>query len=118
MHTHNSSFIRRQLRVSHCVVCRINIGGDGLFWFKTEMPGDESKVGWGPDPMPHIHYQVQCGKCKKSKAFKGTSKKVANKFYPKGLCTLAKCGKGKKKPTGAHKAKSLGGGVYKYDIVV
>lgn len=92
----------------------MSIGGDGLYWFKTEMPGDESKVGWGPDPMPHIHYSIECKGCKKSKAFKGTSKVVANKVYPKGLCKIKRCGN----PGGAHKAKSLGKGVYKYDIVL
>lgn len=41
-------------------VCRMNIGGDGIYYFKTELAGDESKNGWGGDPEPHIHYDLIC----------------------------------------------------------
>ena len=41
-------------------ICRMNIGGDGIYYFKTELAGDESKVGWGSDPEPHIHYDLIC----------------------------------------------------------
>ena len=41
-------------------VCRQNIGGNGVYYFKTELAGDETKVGWGSDPEPHIHYHLIC----------------------------------------------------------
>ena len=41
-------------------MCRIDIGGDGVFHFEAELAGNENAGGWGPDPEPHIHYQLIC----------------------------------------------------------
>lgn len=51
--------------------CRMSVGGDGVFFFRTEIPGSEHSAGWGPDPMPHIHYDVQCQNCSENSQFTG-----------------------------------------------
>jgi hypothetical protein len=50
---------------------RLEIGGDGVFFFKTEIPGSELSAGWGPDPMPHIHYDILCSNCTANEYFSG-----------------------------------------------
>ena len=92
----------------------MNIQSDSLYWFKAEMPGDESKVGWGPDPEPHIHYQLKCSGCASSDALAGSDLLYFNKFYPKRVCKLDKCGS----PGAAHQAELLEDGVYRYDLVI
>jgi hypothetical protein len=89
---------------------------DGLYHFSTEMPGDESVIGWGADPMPHIHYDVICNGCAANPAFAGGRYHWWSKFYPEGLCTLAACGK----PSEVHQATKHTVGsqtVYKYDFI-
>lgn len=88
----------------------MDIGGDGVFWFYTELPGDETEVGWGRDPMPHIHFELVCGGC----ADGGDDFEFVNKFYLEGLCKEAACGD----TLPAHQAAEVTAGVYKYDIVV
>jgi hypothetical protein len=93
------------------------IGGDGIWWFYTELPGDESQVGWGPDPQPHVKYDIECNECADSEAFTGGIYKFWSKFYPEALCTLEVCGY----PTADHQASKLnveGQTVYKYDFVL
>ena len=51
--------------------CRMDVGGDGLYYFKTEIPGDEYSSGWGPDYQPHIHYDIHCSGCANNVAFDG-----------------------------------------------
>eukprot|EP00892_Ulva_mutabilis_P009426 jgi/Ulvmu1/6856/UM031_0061.1 len=68
------------------------IDGSGLWWFTTEMPGDESKVGWGPDPAPHIHYDIRCSGCGDTDAFSGNQYQYWSKFYALEVCTLDPCG--------------------------
>jgi hypothetical protein len=40
--------------------CRLKIGGDGVYYFDTELAGNEAVAGWGPDPKPHIHFELDC----------------------------------------------------------
>jgi hypothetical protein len=90
------------------------IGGDGMYYFKTEMPGNESENGWGPDPMAHIHYDILCKGCAESSAFKGDSYEWYCKFYPEGVCTEKACGAAGP----PHKAVKVGTGMYHYDMVM
>lgn len=53
------------------VACRVAIGGDGVFFFKTEIPGSEKSAQWGPDPEPHIHYDLICKDCEANDFFTG-----------------------------------------------
>jgi hypothetical protein len=91
---------------------------DGLWYFSTEMPGDESQVGWGDDPEAHIHYDVICSGCAANQAFNGPDYQYWSKFYPEDVCTLKKCGV----PGPAHQASGKfqygGATVYKYDFVL
>jgi hypothetical protein len=48
------------LIVSVKVGCRMKIGADGLYLFETEQAGNEALSGWGPDPQPHIHFELKC----------------------------------------------------------
>lgn len=68
------------------------IGGDGLWWVKTEMPGDESLVGWGPDPAPHIHYDIRCTDCAPTEAYDTSRYQYWSKFYAREICTVEQCG--------------------------
>ena len=49
----------------------MDIGGDGLYYFKTELPGSEDSADWGPDPEPHIHWDIECTGCAATTAFDG-----------------------------------------------
>jgi hypothetical protein len=90
----------------------MDVGGDGLYWFKTEMPGDESAAGWGADNKPHIHYHLTCDQCD-TDLFSGKFE-YWNKFYPMDVCTLDACA-----PAGtAHHAEKLRDGVYLYHMVI
>lgn len=64
---------------------------NGLYHFITEMPGDESLNGWGPDPEPHIHFDIECSGCAAHGVVDGEYK-YWNKFYPEDLCTMDGCG--------------------------
>ena len=98
---------------------RMVIDGDGLWWFTTEMPGDESLVGWGPDPAPHIHYDIRCLGCEANDAFPGTKYQYWSKFYAREICTLEQC-------TGVNEAEHMsvemegpdGETVFKYNFVL
>ena len=70
----------------------MEIEGDGLWWFTTEMPGDESIVGWGPDPAPHIHYDIRCNGCAATAAYDTTRYQYWSKFYAEEICTVERCG--------------------------
>lgn len=65
---------------------------DGLYYFETEMPGDESANGWGPDPEPHIHFDIVCTGCAGDHPVVAGDYQYWNKFYPETLCTIAGCG--------------------------
>eukprot|EP00892_Ulva_mutabilis_P005407 jgi/Ulvmu1/3238/UM150_0011.1 len=71
---------------------RMEIEGDGKWWFTTEVPGDESKVGWGPDPAPHIHYDIRCSGCAATSAYDTSKYQYWSKFYAERICTHEKCG--------------------------
>lgn len=90
------------------------IGADGVYYFNTEMPGDESVVGWGQDPEAHIHYHLKCSGCA------GSNPEFYNKFYPNKLCTLSACAKGSVKPGKQHQAEKSDkfGETYKYNIIL
>lgn len=68
------------------------IEGDGLWWFSTEIPGDESRVGWGPDPAPHIHYDVRCNDCAPTGAYDASRYQYWSKFYAREICMIEECG--------------------------
>jgi hypothetical protein len=91
----------------------MDIGADGVYWFKTEMPGDESVSGWGKDNKPHMHFDIICDGCAASKAFDGHFQ-YWNKFYPLEICTVDGCGDA----SADNQATLVSPGVYKYDIVI
>ena len=42
-------------------MCRMLLDNTGAnYIFQTEVPGDESQAGWGPDDAPHFHYDIRC----------------------------------------------------------
>lgn len=99
--------------------CRMEIAGDGSWWFETEMPGDESKVGWGPDPAPHIHYDVRCSGCQASSAFSGKRYQYWSKFYAEEICVHERCGNVNKQEHLSQRTKGPDGEtVYKYNFVL
>lgn len=73
----------------NCSVQR-DVGSDGLFYFKTEIPGSELSAEWGPDPEPHIHYDMVCTGCAQNEFFTGEYR-YWNKFYPEDPCDLKSC---------------------------
>ena len=93
--------------------CRLEIGDDGVYWFRTERPGNEFVSGWGPDDEPHIHWEVDCNGCAPSGAFGGDAVRRWNKVYLGDVCTLSGCGNA----GSAHQA-ALTAGVYTYDVVL
>jgi hypothetical protein len=95
----------------------MQIGKDGVYAFYTEMPGNENKVGWGDDPAPHIHYDIECSGCAKNDVFSGNFK-FWNKFYPKETCKLAACGTNIGPQHQATKTSYGGSDAYKYNIVL
>ena len=64
----------------------------GLYHFITEMPGNEAINEWGPDPEPHIHYDIECTGCAAGHGVVDGDYKYWNKFYPEDLCTIDGCG--------------------------
>ena len=70
----------------------MKIQPNGLYHFITEMPGDESLNDWGPDPEPHIHFDIECTGCAAGHGVVDGDYKYWNKFYPEGLCTIDGCG--------------------------
>ena len=78
LHISQQTFVTLAERLEP-MLCRMAIEGDGLWWFKTEMPG-ETLPGWGADPAPHIHYDIRCSGCKASDAFPGTRYQYWSKF--------------------------------------
>lgn len=95
----------------------MSIGGDGKWWFKTEIPGDESKVGWGPDPAPHIHYDIRCSGCASTKAYDTSKYQYWSKFYARKICKLEQCGDVSVKEHMAKETKGPGGvTVFKYNL--
>eukprot|EP00892_Ulva_mutabilis_P005403 jgi/Ulvmu1/3234/UM150_0003.1 len=100
---------------------RMEIEGDGLWWFITEMPGDESIVGWGPDPAPHIHYDIRCTGCAATAAYTTSQYQYWSKFYAEEVCTDERCGD--VVPAEHLSAKLPGAGpdnitVFQYDFVL
>jgi hypothetical protein len=69
----------------------MKIQPDGLYYFVTEMPGDESVHDWGPDPEAHIHWDVICTGCAGHSVVTGDYN-FFNKFYPEALCLVDGCG--------------------------
>jgi hypothetical protein len=68
---HNCN-VRECLIQSIHLRCRIMLGGDELFYFRTQLPGSEFSAKWGPDPEGHIHYDIECNECAENNIFKGT----------------------------------------------
>ena len=69
----------------------MKIQPNGLYHFITEMPGNEEINGWGPDPEPHIHFDVMCTGCAGDHGVVDGEYKYWNKFYPEGICELISC---------------------------
>ena len=78
--------------LTHSAMCRMAIEGDGLWWFTTEMPGDESLVGWGPDSAPHIHWDIRCDGCAATEAYDTSRYQHWSKFYAREICMVDRCG--------------------------
>lgn len=96
---------------------KMAIQPDGLYYFETEMPGDESLNGWGPDPKPHIHFDIQCTGCSGDHPAVGGDYHYWNKLYPEELCLKNACGN----QGPVHQATVLAAGgktVYKYDMIL
>ena len=92
---------------------------DYLWWLETELPGDESEVGWGPDPAPHIHYDVRCDKCKQNDAFPGTKYQYWSKFYAEEICEVPQCGSVNKQEHLSQRTEGPDGEtVYRYNFVL
>lgn len=97
----------------------MTIEGDGLYWFSTEMPGDESLVGWGPDPAPHIHYDFRCAGCADTDAFEGNQYQYWSKFYAREICTLEPCGSvNEEEHMSVEKTGPAGETVFHYNFVL
>jgi hypothetical protein len=96
----------------------MKVPADGTIYWFSEMPGDESKWKWGPDPKPHVHFDIVCDKCVGTEWAKGRYR-YFNKFYPSELCTAADselC----KDVTSLHQAKQTkkdGKVLYKYNFI-
>jgi hypothetical protein len=93
--------------------CRQAIDGSGAYSYVTEMPGDETKVGWGADNKAHIHFDIICSGCSGS-----ADKRFINKFYLGGVCTLPGCKKPGMVPGPTNQAKKGSNGKYTYDVVI
>lgn len=79
----------------------MQIQPNGVYYFETEMPGDESKNGWGPDPKPHIHFDLLCTGCAPGHAVVDGEYHYWNKFYPEELCLKTNCGDQVCSPSGS-----------------
>lgn len=67
--------------------CTMSIQPDvnGVFWWRSYVPGNEAVGGWGPDPEPHYHFDVECNGCAADSAIGAGATQMANKFYVKSL---------------------------------
>lgn len=97
---------------------RMDIEADGFYYFETEMPGDESVLGWGADPEAHIHYDFVCKGCAPSKAFDGTEYTYWGKFYQEQLCTHENCGNTMDMHKSSKKTIINNQVAYKFDFVL
>ena len=67
----------------------MNIGADGLWYFRSEVPGNETSAGWGADGFPHIHYDLLCRECEAGDVLDEGNKdwyRFKNKFYAGEVC--------------------------------